>query len=62
LGNTQHRRGFAGTAGGHDAAEDFNFANAHLVACGSWTGIYWASAGVEVEVEFAGIGRVALST
>jgi len=33
-----------------------------LVASGSWTGIYWASAGVQVEVEFAGIGRVTLST
>jgi len=33
-----------------------------LVATGSWTGIYWAPAGVQVEVEFAGAGRVALST
>lgn len=32
-----------------------------LVACGSWTGIYWASAGVQVEVEFSGIGWVGLS-
>ncbi|MEX3773037.1 2-keto-4-pentenoate hydratase [Pseudomonas sp. MYb118] len=30
------------------------------VACGSWTGIYWAKGGGRVEVEFAGVGRVGL--
>jgi len=33
-----------------------------LVATGSWTGIYWAPAGVEVLAEFAGLGRVQLFT
>ena len=33
-----------------------------LVATGSWSGIYWAPAGVEVVVEFAGLGRVQLFT
>lgn len=33
-----------------------------VVATGSWSGIYWAPAGVEVVVEFAGLGRVQLFT
>ncbi|WP_223506464.1 fumarylacetoacetate hydrolase family protein [Pseudomonas sp. GL-RE-29] len=46
----------------HAAAQGSPLRAGDLVACGSWTGIYWAPAGVEVYVEFAGIGRVALST
>lgn len=33
-----------------------------LVATGSWSGIYWAAAGAQVEVEFAGLGSVQLFT
>lgn len=33
-----------------------------LVATGSWTGIYWAGAGRQIEVEFAAMGTVGLST
>lgn len=33
-----------------------------LIATGSWTGIYWAPAGAEVEIEFAGMGIVTFST
>ena len=46
----------------HAAALGNPLRDGDLVASGSWTGIYWGSAGVQVEVEFAGVGRVALST
>lgn len=46
----------------HAAAQGSPLRAGDLVATGSWTGIYWAPAGVQVDVEFAGIGRVALST
>ncbi|MFI8480101.1 fumarylacetoacetate hydrolase family protein [Pseudomonas sp. NPDC078700] len=33
-----------------------------LIATGSWTGIYWAPLGSQVEVEFAGLGSVTFMT
>lgn len=46
----------------HAAAQGDPLRAGDLIATGSWTGIYWAPLGVEVEVEFAGLGVVTLST
>lgn len=46
----------------HAAAQGTPLRAGDLVATGSWTGIYWAPAGAQVEVEFAGLGTVQLFT
>lgn len=46
----------------HAAARGMPLRAGHLVATGSWTGIYWAQAGAQIEVEFAGMGTAGLST
>lgn len=46
----------------HAAALGTPFRAGDLVATGSWTGIHWARAGERVEVEFAAMGTVDLST
>lgn len=46
----------------HAAAQGTPLRAGDLVATGSWTGIYWAPAGAQVEVVFAGLGAVQLFT
>lgn len=46
----------------HAAALGTPLRAGNLVATGSWTGLYWAQAGMHIEVEFAGMGTVRLST